>query len=108
MHEIQVSDFSPTILQDHAITIIDFYGDGCAPCRQIIPLLEWAEKTYPQLRIYKVNISNSQGAFDNLYIRAVPTVIFFWQGKEVERVVGTVTKISFINHIENALKSAGV
>ena len=58
------------------------------PCQLLTPILNELDKKYVQLEIYKVNIDEAKEVLINYNISSVPTMVFFKDGEEVERMVG--------------------
>lgn len=96
------SNFESTIAK--GVTLVDFYADWCAPCRQIAPLIdELSNEFHGQAKIAKVDIEQSQVATSSWEVTMVPTVIIFKDGKEVSRVIGVKDKNSFSKLLHTAL-----
>lgn len=74
-------------LQSRATYVaVDFYADWCPPCKQIAPI--WSkiaqESTVPgQLEFAKVNVDHAQDVAREYGISAMPTFMFFKNGKQV-------------------------
>lgn len=86
------------------VILIDFYADWCGPCRMLAPMLEELSKEMSgKATIGKVDIDAAQDTASKLGIHAVPTLILFKNGKEVDRVVGVRDKASLKSMIEGAL-----
>jgi thioredoxin 1 len=67
---------------------IDFYATWCGPCRVISPKFEqWSEK-YTSITFVKVDVDLSGEIAGYMQITAMPTFMFFKDGKKVEEVVG--------------------
>jgi thioredoxin 1 len=98
------ADFEEEVLHADGVVLVDFYSDSCVPCKRMSPLLAEIEETYPEgFRLVKVNI-NFDGELAQQYeVQAAPTLIFFRNGAEAERLVGAVKK-SEITAIIDALK----
>ncbi|MHC1625199.1 MAG: thioredoxin family protein [Methermicoccaceae archaeon] len=82
--------------------ILDFYADWCQPCKMLEKLLKSLEGRLDGLKIYRVNIEDEFGKWlaEKFEIRAVPTMIYFKDGKETDRVVGAPNRKMLLNWIE--------
>lgn len=70
------------------IVIVDFYADWCGPCKQLAPFLDKLSKENTNIKFVKVDTEESQELSSLYNIRALPTIVFFKNGKEEERNVG--------------------
>lgn len=85
--KLNSSDFKSTIAQ--GLTLVDFFAEWCAPCRMLVPILEEiAEHMHGKVRLYKIDIDQSQDIISEFHVTSVPTLVLFKNGKEVNRSVG--------------------
>lgn len=82
--------FFDAIGKDGQPVVFDFYSPYCAPCRQLLPLLEEAAETYQgKIRFYKINVSEFADLASSYNISSVPTVLIFdAKGKIVGQATG--------------------
>lgn len=70
-------------------TLVDFYADWCAPCRQLTPELEKvAKELNGKVDVAKIDIDKAQKVASTFQVTSIPTLILFKAGKEVGRLVG--------------------
>lgn len=68
--------------------LLDFYSDGCLPCRAMNPILQDLEKAgYPVQRI-NVASKQNQALVAQYRVGPIPCFVMLVDGKEVDRVVG--------------------
>lgn len=85
------SDFRTRILQAKVPSLVDFYSESCPPCRALGPTIDkLAERYRGRAVVSKVKLDGGKnGDLARRYgIRAIPAVLFFSDGKEIERYVG--------------------
>lgn len=92
IHHIENNQISQEVLKSDKIVIIDFFATWCMPCQMLTPILAEIDKEEPELEIFKVNVDENQETAIRYDIVSVPTLIFFKDGKEVERQVGLIEK----------------
>ncbi|MDE6342391.1 MAG: thioredoxin [Muribaculaceae bacterium] len=71
--------------------VIDFWAKWCGPCIKLGPVVEeLAEKYAGKAEFGKLNIDENDEVTSENNVRNIPTVLFFKDGKVVERSVGLV------------------
>ncbi len=89
IHHIENERILSEVLKNEKLVIVDFFAEWCGPCQMLSPILIEIEKEYSEkLEIYKVNVDESQECAMRYGITAMPTLLFFKNGEEVERQVG--------------------
>lgn len=81
-------DFTDS-LKENKVVAVDFWAEWCGPCRMAEPVMnELADEYQGKAVIGKINIDEEQELTQQYGVMSIPTVIFFRDGKEVERLVG--------------------
>ncbi len=87
--QLASSDFEAQVLAATQPVLIDFYAPWCGPCKVLSPRLEKiAETLAGRVKFVKVNVDQAGELARQFNIQGVPTLVFFSQGKEVDRIVG--------------------
>lgn len=90
--ELSNDDFN-ALMQTDVPVLVDFWSPTCAPCRTIVPILEeLAEEYEGDATIAKVNAAQYPEISAQFGIDTLPTLLFFHQGKVVERMTGVQPK----------------
>lgn len=98
--EINNENFNEN-LQKYNNLIIDFWAEWCAPCKAIAPIIEELAKEYEGKIVFgKINVDENQEIAAKFLIMSIPTLIFFKNGKEVNRIIGLVPKEIINKEIE--------
>lgn len=86
------------------LAMVDFWAPWCGPCQMLGPVIEsLAEKYEGKAVIGKVN-TDKEGELAMRYaVMNIPTVIFFKNGKEIDRLVGVMPPDAFIQVLEKNL-----
>lgn len=71
--------------------LVDFWAPWCAPCRQLMPILDRLAQEYGgRFKLAKVNTDEQQQLAQQLGIRSLPTVVLFKDRTSVDHFVGVV------------------
>ena len=96
------TDFDTTIAE--GVTLVDFWAPWCGPCRMQVPILEeLAESVDGQTKIAKLNVDEAEGVAGRFGVQAIPTLLLFKDGNEVQRFIGVQSKETLIDAISSAL-----
>ena len=78
-------------LAQKGLLMVDFWADWCGPCKMLAPLIESLDKEYEgRVTVGKVNVDDEQELAIRYGVMSIPTVIFFKDGKEIDRKVGVM------------------
>ncbi len=89
--EITNANIAETLTQNK-ITIVDFWAEWCGPCKMLGPIINELASDNEDTAIGKVNVDENQATAVAYGIRSIPTIIFFKDGREVEKIVGLKSK----------------
>ncbi len=94
-HVTDVTDgtFAAEVLKSDLPVVVDFWAPWCGPCRMMSPVLEaTAQKLAGRVKFVKLNTDENMSTAGEFGIMAIPTMIIFKGGKEVNRIQGAVPK----------------
>ncbi len=82
------SNFDSTV-KSQARLVIDCWAPWCGPCRMLAPTFEALAKDYQgKVSFAKLDTDESPKTAMTLGIHSIPTIIFYKDGKQVERLTG--------------------
>ncbi len=91
--EITDENFKSEILESETPALLDFSAAWCPPCRILDPILEQLVDEYDgRVKIGSVNVDNGRQTAGQFGIMGIPTLIFFQNGEEVDRIAGLSPK----------------
>ena len=81
--------FQSDVLGSPTTVLVDLWGDGCAPCRALSPLLESLSADLgDRLKIVKVNIYEQPNIAASYSVTSIPTMLLFKDGELAGKMVG--------------------
>lgn len=103
-HAQSMTDFEDLVLQADGPVLVDFYSDTCPPCIRLAPILvDVAQEYAGKASVIKINARDLPQAFQQYHVNATPTVVFFQNGKEVERIRGLGSKVTYTDIIDKLI-----
>jgi len=106
---VEVSDqsFGESVLKSDKPVVVDFWAPWCRPCLLMAPAFEELAGIYTdKMTFAKLNTDDNQNTAARLGIQGIPTLVFFRNGREIDRIVGLVSRDVLRKHVEDALATA--
>ena len=84
--------------------VIDFWAEWCGPCRMVGPIVEELAKEYEgKVLIGKMDVDEQVETPNTYGIRNIPTMLFFKDGKVVDKQIGATQKSVLVTKIQGLL-----
>jgi thioredoxin 1 len=86
---IKEGEFDTEVVQSPLPVVVDFYATWCGPCKRLSPRLdELAGPLTGKIKFVKINVDEAPALSQRFAIQAIPTLLFFKNGKVVDQIVG--------------------
>ena len=101
MKEFTDGNWKSEVLDSPIPVVVDFWAPWCPPCKTLAPTIEKLAADYEgKVKVGKMNCDENQDIPGSQRILAIPTVLFFKDGKEVDRLVGVNDESKFKASLE--------
>lgn len=94
------------IIDQHPLIILDFWAEGCGPCKVFGPIFEKLAEAYPDIYFGKVNTEVATDLAQAFQIRSIPTLMAFKNGDLVFEHSGLLPPESFDQLIQKLKASS--
>ena len=99
--EFTDGNWKSEVLDSAIPVVVDFWAPWCTPCRMLAPTIEKLASEYDgKIKVGKMNTDENMDTPGSLRISAIPTVLVFHQGREVDRLVGVNPETKFKASLE--------
>ena len=87
-------------LAQPGLLVVDFWADWCGPCKMLGPVIEQLAADYDGKAVVgKVNVDDEPDLAQRYGIMSIPTVMFFKDGKEIDKKIGVMPPQEFVKTI---------
>lgn len=103
--DVTDSDFADEVEGQEGLAMVDFWATWCGPCRLVAPIVEELAEEYGDqgLRVAKLDVDSNPKTASRFNVRSIPSILFFKDGKMVDKVVGAVPRPSLEEKVKQHL-----
>ena len=106
LHATKVDDGSwdTQVMKAPGLVMVDFWAVWCGPCQMVAPVVEELANEYAgKLQVMKLNTDENPEIAGRYQVMSIPTIMFFKDGKPVEKLIGARPKRQFKELIDSLL-----
>lgn len=101
---LTTENFKEKVEDTKGTVLVDFFATWCGPCKMVAPVVEQLAEEYEgKAAVYKVDVDDAQEIGMKYKIMSIPTLVFFKDGQEVERIRGAVSRMELADAMERNL-----
>jgi thioredoxin 1 len=95
------AEFDAEVTHAAQPVVVDCYATWCGPCRELAPIVDnLADEYAGKIKFVKINVDESPRTAQKFQIEAIPTLLFFKDGKLTGTSVGLRTKADLASRLE--------
>ena len=105
IHVLDESQINQEVVRNSGkLMLLNVCADWCLPCEILDPILTELDKKYKNVEFYRVNSDEASNFQTTNNITSIPTLIFYKDGEEKERIVGVESLEKLSNVIDEYIK----
>lgn len=98
----QFNSFEELLSGSDVPVLVDFYATWCGPCQMMAPILEQVNvQMQGKLRVVKIDSDKYPVLASRYQIHALPTLVLFKNGQQVERIEGVVSAPQLVQRLKS-------
>ncbi len=102
--EVTDNNFEEVVMNSEVPVLVDFWAEWCGPCRMVGPLVKEIGQEYEgRAKVGKLDVDSNPEVSAKFGIRNIPTILYFKNGKVVDKQVGAVPKNVISSKLEAIL-----
>lgn len=88
MTVITKDNFDAEVLHAGKLAVLDFWAAWCGPCMMLKPVFEELSQEMPQVKFCKLDVDEERELAMQYGIESIPTLLFFKDGRVIQKLVG--------------------
>lgn len=102
--KVDEGSWDAEVMKAPGLVMVDFWAVWCGPCQMVAPIVEELANEYAgKLRVMKLNTDENPEIAGRYQVMSIPTILFFKDGRPVEKLVGARPKRQFKEVIDSLL-----
>ncbi len=89
MLEVNKDTFQEEVLEAEGPVLVDFWSDGCEPCKALMPEIESLAAQYQdKVKFVKLNTTKARRLAIKQRVLGLPTIVMYENGEKVQEITG--------------------
>ena len=97
---INKNNYEKEVLNSDKKVLLDFYADGCGPCRMVAPVVDEIAKEHPEYKIGKVNVDEQPELASSFGVMSIPSIFVLEGGKVIKKALGARSKTELLEMLK--------
>ncbi|MGX8794566.1 thioredoxin TrxA [Fusibacter sp. JL298sf-3] len=86
MLAVDKSNFEEVVLKSEGVVLVDFWSEGCEPCKALMPDIEALEAAYGDVTFTKLDTAKNRRLAIKERVLGLPTIAVYKGGQKVDEV----------------------
>lgn len=86
MFVVDKDNFETEVLQANGLVLVDYWNEGCEPCKALMPDVEDLAKVYQTVKFCKLNTSTARRLAIAQRVMGLPTISLYKDGQKIDEV----------------------
>ncbi len=86
MIQLTKETFQAEVLDVKGFVLVDYWSDGCEPCKALMPDVEALEKEFSDVKFCKLNTTKARRLAISQKVLGLPTIILYKDGEKCAEV----------------------
>ena len=80
MFVLTKENFEQEVLQAEGLVLVDYWNEGCEPCKALMPEVEALAEKYPEVKFCKLDTTKARRLVIGQRIMGLPTISLYKDG----------------------------
>jgi len=99
--QINEANFKSEVLESRLPVLVDFWAEWCGPCKMLGHVLEQiAAEHAGRAKVVAVNVDENPSLAELYRVQAIPTLLYFANGRLHDQTVGAASKKAIVSKLE--------